>query len=170
MKLCTIIPALKEEVVSERGLLFERATEAHPVLADYANVEAMLAMLDRDDPDEYRAKEAIIRALLTQHRQGHHPFWSSLLIVVFGRMLCRLRGRVQPGIFDGDELDQMVLVSFLTAIKRVHLGHDHRLCMYIRQMTGRRFFNWLLEECQRREMLAVIEPVALSQNACTPAR
>ena len=166
MKLFTIIAGLKEEVVSKRGArLFEMAKKEHPVLKDHAKVEEMLAMLDRDDPNDYPAKEAIIRVILTQHREGHDSFWSSLLIVVFGRMLCRLRGRVQPDDFDSDELDQMVLVSFLTAIKRVHLGNDHRLCMYIRQMTGRRFFNWLLEECQRRELVAFIEPVALSQNA-----
>jgi hypothetical protein len=59
----------------------------------------------------------------------------------------------------------MVLVSFMTAIQRVHLGKDHRLCMYIRQMTARRFFNSLVEERRRREMVAFIEPTILCQNA-----
>ena len=40
MKLCTIIAALKEEVVSNRGArLFEMAKNEHPVLKDHAKVE-----------------------------------------------------------------------------------------------------------------------------------
>ncbi len=167
MKLFQIIAALKDEVVSERGIrLFETAKAQHPALADHASVASLIRLLGQDDPSTYSVKEAAIRVILAKHRRGKERFWSSLLIVVFGPMLCRLRGRVLADGYDCDDLDQMVLFAFLLSAKKVRLNDGRgRLCMYLRQVTQRRVFTWLKEEQRRAETVAFIEPVVLSENA-----
>ena len=166
MKLFRIISALEGEVTEASGVShFDGGRRRQVALAGYESAGAMLAFLGRDDSDAYKQKEATVRAILAEHRAGLNGYWTSLLLAAFGPMLCRLRGRIFPDDFDGDDLDQMVIFAFLTAAggERIDNGRG-RLCLRLRQATERRVFSWLRGEKRAREMVEFIEPGALCEN------
>ncbi len=165
MKLFRIISALEKEVTDASGARFFKDGRRQVALGGYESAGAMLAFLGRGDPDAYKQKEATVRALLAEHRAGCDGYWTSLLLVAFGPMLCRLRVRIFPDDFDGDDLDQMVLFGFLAAADEEGIDNGRgRLCLRLRQATERRVFSWLRREKRARERVEFVDPNAVCEH------
>lgn len=147
---------------------FEAGRARAPALAAHPNVASVLAMLDDAAEDTYAAREALAHALLLQYRTTHATLWASLLLSAFKPMLVRLRSRLLSDSVPGEDLDQLVLSSFLAALTEVPLAD--RLAMRLRQHTERQVFTFLRKERQQRrhdvdvDELEDVEPDAVAPH------
>ncbi|MGH7297222.1 MAG: hypothetical protein ACRELB_19945, partial [Polyangiaceae bacterium] len=152
MNLAILISRLAREVRSY-GWTLARASEREPSLVSYDSPRALLAALADRRPDTFAARDALVRAVIAEHRRRPHPLWPSVLTIAFHPMLAGLRGRIAtraPG-----ELDQAVVMAFLESIERVALRTN--MAARLRCATHRAIFRALGRE-QRR--LARTLPIA----------
>ncbi len=147
--------ALVSELKSESNMnLFKKQKSRHGILADHETVMSILAILDDESPRRWKEKDDIVRAIIDEDQKRSHPFWSSLLIVAFYPMLSRLRGRIVGDALSRDDLDQLVLSTFLEVIDAFPLSEKpNRICMYLRQMTQRQVFRQLRQEQTAQDMV-----------------
>jgi len=130
---------------------FEAAQARQAALAGHATLVGALAALEATR--DWAVKEGIIRALLAEHQAGCADVWSAALTVAFYPMLVRLRARLREGAFDRDDLDQLVVIAFLTALQDVTREADRdRLPMRLATQT-------------RVHVVAVLERERSRQNA-----
>ena len=151
--------ALKHEVRSKKNKkLFEAARKRQPALARHETVMAVLGVLADESPKRYDEKEALTRALVQEHQERPHPFWGSVLLLSYSPMLCRLRGRIYGDAFPSDELDQLVVASFLETADECPLERwRDRVCLRLRQATERRLFSKIREEQKIRDSFRLAE-------------
>ncbi|WP_342379466.1 hypothetical protein NVS55_08340 [Myxococcus stipitatus] len=168
----TVIERLRREAlvaprrVFEAGRMRQAALEAHP------DVASVLLALDDDAESTYPAREAITRALIGEHRASSAALWASMLLVAFSPMLVRLRNRLVSDTVPGDELDQLVVTSFLAALTELPLSErTDRVAMRLRQRTERQVFAFLRKERDHRHPSLDVEAVAEADpEALAPRR
>lgn len=132
--------------------LFQKTKARHPALADHETAMSVLAILSDESPRRWEEKDAIVRAIIGESQQRPHSYWGTLLIVSFYPMLARLRGRITGDALTRDDLDQLVISTFLEVIEDFPLTEKpDRTCMYLRQMTQRRVFRRLRVEQAAQE-------------------
>lgn len=97
---------------------FEAARARHVALAPYDRAAALLAALRAPladaDPAE---REAVVVALLIEHRASASPLWQALLLAAFEPLLVRMRVRL--GHRGDEDLDQRILLGFFEALATV---------------------------------------------------
>ncbi len=154
---------LRKDAVSARHQrAFEAGRAKQPVLAAHSSAASVLATLDDEAEGTYPAREALMRALILEHRASGAPVWSTLLLGAFKPMLVRLRNRLVSDTVPGDELDQLVITAFLGALSEIPV--TDRLPMRLRQRTERQVFAFLRKEREQRhpdidvETLEDVEP------------
>jgi len=131
------------------GRVFRAAQERHAALGPHADLPTALRALE--GAPSYGDKELIVRALLAEHQAGGAAVWSSALAVAFYPMLVRLRARLREGVCDGGDLDQLVLGSFLEALREVSPGPEtDRVPMRLAIQTRHRVAAAL--EAEQREL------------------
>ncbi|MCG8423338.1 MAG: hypothetical protein MJE77_36010 [Proteobacteria bacterium] len=163
MKLRTLKSAMRRDVCSEahRGR-FARAQTRHPALAEHETVSSILAALKDESRERHHHREAIARALIYERQERPHPFWSAVLLVAYFPMLSRLRGRLCADALGSDDLDQLVITSFLDTIHEFPLDRGGNwISARLRQMTQRRVFRSLRHEQQMLEQVCPTEPALL---------
>jgi hypothetical protein len=143
------IERLRRDAVSARHRhAFEASRARQPALAVHADAASVLATLDDDAEGTYATREALVLALLHEHRASRAAVWASLLLGAFKPMLVRLRGRLISDTMPGDELDQIVVTAFLGSLTEVPLSN--RLALRLRQRTERQVFALLRKEREQR--------------------
>lgn len=158
-----LIERLRQQVLNSMPSVFEDGRSKHPVLAAHPDAAAVLSTLADEREASYPARDALANALLAMHRTTKTPFWSSVLAVAFFPMLSRLRNRIIGDAVPRDELDQLVLASFWSALAEIPVagrGSD-RLPMRLRQRT-----QWLVFQSLRQERAHQHESVDDEEHGC----
>lgn len=86
-----------------------------PALAPYASPPALLAFLEGRTTND---RLAVLAALTAEQHAAPHPLWQALLLVAFEPMLLALRARL--GRPRDEDLDQQVILAFLSTVRSVH--------------------------------------------------
>jgi hypothetical protein len=93
-----------------------------PALAPYPAAGDVRAAVRKDPPLSYAERGAIVHALITEDRESGHQLWQTLLLLCFEPMLTRRRARM--GKRGDEDRDQLILLSFLEAVKAYPLHAD----------------------------------------------
>jgi hypothetical protein len=152
--------ALQAEVRSSKHKMkFEEAKTRHATLVPYALPISALAILEHASRHYQGQKDAITLALVAEQRDQPHPFWAAMLLVAYAPMLNRLRGRLVSATAQRDDLDQLVVTSFLQVIATFPRtrapGHT---CVFLRQATERRVFDRLRDDREDYATVELVEP------------
>jgi hypothetical protein len=150
-----LIEKLRRDVVVAPPYVFQAGRERQNALGAYTDPASVLAALAVEDDASYPERERLLQALVLEHQAKSHALWASMLIVAFYPMLSRLRGRILSDALTSDELDQVVITSFLTALSRLTTRQvADRVPLRLRQRTTRQVFKFL-----RREREHQLEPL-----------
>jgi hypothetical protein len=137
-------------------VVFARARRRRPALAMHDSIVSMLMVLRDPSQRGMDDKETLTRAILAEHAHCPHRLWATLLLLACGPMLRRLRRRIQGETLTADDLDQLVVSTFLEVIAAFPLDHrNDRTFMYLRQMTQRRVFEQVRTERRNQEFVRV---------------
>jgi hypothetical protein len=158
---------MREDVVSRHGPAYSGGRARWPVLVGYATPRDVLHALADERPERYPEREALTRTLLAEHRQRTATLWSSMLVVAYYPMLSRLRYRAAGSGIHRDDLDQLVLTAFLTAIDEIPFEEKRdRIALRLRQRTQRILFGLVRRE--RNTDLLVSEVDEMLQEHADP--
>jgi len=139
---------LRAEVRSPKHCAaFTEARERHDAFQDHGAVASVLGVLADGGPERYAEKEALSRALIAEQQAHPSAFWAAVLLVAYFPMLSRLRHRIYGHALASDDLDQLVVTSFLGVVADYPLdaGLD-RTAMRLRQRTERQVFRVVCAE------------------------
>ena len=147
----TLARLLREEV---KGPVFARlyrdARSRHAAFDAYSDLPALLATLAKQSNDDYSERDAITLALLRERAAAHPSQWSSVLAVVYLPMMLRLRRQLVCVELPKEDLDQLVLESFLIAIASYRPTWRGRTPIRLTHLTRRRVFKTLRKELVQR--------------------
>ncbi len=144
----SMFATLRAEVRSPKhGAAFADARGRHEAFRDHGSVASVLGVLADDGRARYDEKEALTRALIAEQQSRPGSFWASVLLVAYYPMLSRLRHRIYGHALADDDLDQLVVTSFLAVAAEYPLdaGLD-RTPMRLRQRTERQVFRVVCAE------------------------
>lgn len=121
------------------------ARERQPMLRDASSVEELLARMADEHVHEWIEREALTRAFIAEHqRDAGNGFWSALLLLAYFPMLSHLRFRLRSETLDSQDLDSVVITSFLEVVTGLDLEVvQDRTAMQLRQRTQRKVFHVL---------------------------
>jgi len=139
---------------------FSEAQARHQCLAPYATLPSVLDAIGEQSDDSWHERERLTRALIAEYQVSSRPFWASVLLAAYYPMLNRLRHRVWGRSLQRDDLDQLVIASFLQVIATFPLAKKPDLiALRLRQRTERKVFDALRIEQRelkcRRELIAL---------------
>lgn len=160
-----LFTGLRAEVRAPRHqALFAEARGRHAAFADHHAILSVLGVLAGDGQTQYAEKEALTRALLVEHQSSRSAFWAAVLLVAYYPMLSRLRHRIYGDALPGDDLDQLVITSFLSvaADYPVARGLD-RTAMRLRQQTERLVFRVVCEEQDGQQIFRATPPESFEE-------
>lgn len=131
------IDALKP-ILARSPAVYQRGRTANAALAPLAAVADVLDALAVGSSTHPDTQAAITLALIAEHRRTRLPFWQSLLLVAFERMLANILGRLR----DRDDAEQRIVVAFLEAIAGVSVERPpSRPILHLRHATERGVFG-----------------------------
>jgi len=134
----------------------QRASAREPMLAQHPSIFSLLAAMNDESFRGYPERDALTRAMLRELQRGDRSYWSSVLLLSYAPMLLRLRGRIFTDDLTRDDLDQLVVETFLETIATFPLeARTDRTAMYVRQDTQRSFFRKLA--AIRKERITWVE-------------
>jgi hypothetical protein len=146
-----VIERLRQKVLITPQHIFNAGTKRRPALKAHRNVASVLKALSDESENTYPAREALMRALIAEHRKSGEALWSSMLLVAFYPALRRLRSRLVSDTVPGYELDQLVVTSFLASLTELPFtDRTDRVAMRLRQRTQRQVFAFLRRERKQR--------------------
>jgi hypothetical protein len=151
------------------------ARDRHPALRDNGSVEVLLARMADESADSWTDREALTRAFLAEHQSdADRGIWSALLLFAYFPMLSHLRYRLRSETLDSQDLDSLVITSFLEVIATLNLDTvQNRTAMQLRQRTQRKVFHVLGRTSaeQRQVTLTAEIPARLQEQvAAEPPR
>jgi len=157
----SIVERLRQDAQTRLRHGFREARVRRPALAAYDDIATVLAAMAEDGLASYPEREALSRAMLDEYRAGGGSVWASALVVAYYPMLSHLRNRLVCTSLPRDELDQMVITGFLSAVNEIP-PHEllDRLPMRLRQRTERHVFAYLRKEREHYCPAAEREDVA----------
>lgn len=144
--------AIRREVQTGPSRVFDEARQRHRCLTRHATVFSVLAVMGQETQAGWSEREALTRTLIAEHQATALPFWASILLVAYYPMLSRLRHRIWGEAFDRDDLDQLVISSFLQVVAAFPLAEViDRTALRLRQRTERRVFKVVRAEQLQRQ-------------------
>lgn len=157
------IERLRKDALAAPQRVFDAGRVRQPALEAHPDAASVLSALADDAEATYPVRDALTRALVSEHRSSGHALWASLLLVAFFPMLSRLRNRLVSDTVPGDELDQLVVTSFLAAMTELSI-HERtdRVAMRLRQRTERQVFTFLRKEREHRHPSLDVEELTES--------
>ena len=160
----SVVERLRTDVLgASQRRVFEAGRTRQPALAAHPDVASVLAALDDEAEGTYPERETLTRALVAEHRDSGASLWASMLLIAFAPMLVRLRNRLVTDTVPGDELDQLVVTGFLTALSDLPPSERvDRVAMRLRQRTERHVFASLRKEHDHRRPSVNVEELEAS--------
>lgn len=143
--------------------LFESARRRRPALRAYPSIATVLAALEVKNKQDFDDKEVLARAFIAEEQACPSALWTSLLLVCCFPLLGNLRKRIAAGELPADELDQLVVATFLDTVADFSLERftDHTF-LHLRQQTQRQVFKLIAQQRQEESLLWPVEPPELS--------
>jgi hypothetical protein len=155
-----LFSGLRAEVrASKHQARFAEARQRHAAFADHHAIVSVLGVLAGDGQSRYAEKDALTCAVLAEHQSSPSTFWASALLVAYYPMLSRLRHRIYGDALPGEDLDQLVVTSFLSVVADYPLDAAiDRTAMRLRQRTERLVFRVVCEEQDGRQVFRPTPP------------
>jgi hypothetical protein len=151
---------LRQEVHANSSRHFGEAQSHHPCLAEYPNLKSVLEVIRTAVLENWPERERLARAILAEYQRTHFPYWGAVLLVLFYPMLRRLRNKVHDAPLGSDDLDQLVIASFLGVIASFSpLKCPYLVALRLRQRTQGVVFGVLKREaavCELTQMLRTL--------------
>jgi hypothetical protein len=106
----------------------------------------------------FRAADALLRAILKQHRVAKHDLWSTMLVLAFFPAISDLARRARSFVHDEDERRVLIIEGFLDGaaqlkpldtVDRIPM----RLCQGMRRHAFREIYNRVAERRVLRELV-----------------
>jgi len=120
MSMLTTFAAIKESITRKPSLVtYADARPRHAALAAFETPSAAQRALHGSSLSAHE-RNAVVCALLLENKRRPDPVWQALLLAAFEPMLVRIRRRM--GAPKSEDLDQDLLVAFLTAIANIAIG------------------------------------------------
>lgn len=124
---------LRCELAAARSSAFESARARRPELASFAGILDVLEALESRGNTSDERRHAIVAELVREHRATKSAVWSKALVVAFYPAMQALRARLALGSVGREEIDQVIVTGFLSAIAALPdkaLGHfaAYRIC------------------------------------------
>lgn len=161
-----LFSGLRAEVRSSKHIAcFDEARGRHDALRDHDAIASVLGVLADDGRDHYADKDALTRALIAEQQAHPSAFWAAVLLVAYYPMLSRLRHRIYGHALADDDLDQLVVTSFLGVVSEYPLAADlDRTAMRLRQGTERQVFRVVCAEQDELQLFRSAPPEDLADS------
>lgn len=143
-----LLGLLRVEALAPRHqAVFAAARAQRPAFARHATLESVLAALADVREETYPQREALTRALLAEMQASSSPAWTAALAAAYAPMLNRLRRRILGNAVPREDLDQLVLATFLSVARGFPLSRWREwTAARLRQQTAREVFRYLRKE------------------------
>ncbi|WP_141620280.1 hypothetical protein [Myxococcus sp. AB036A] len=143
-----LLGLLRVEALAPRHqAVFAAARTRRPALARHATLESVLAALGDAREETYPEREALTRALVAEIQASSSPAWTAALASAYAPMLTRLRRRIIGNAVPKEDLDQLVLATFLSVARAFPLSRwGDWTAARLRQQTAREVFRHLRKE------------------------
>lgn len=160
-----LFTGLRAEVRAPRHqMLFAEARGRHAAFADHHAILSVLGVLAGDGQTRYAEKEALTRALILEHQSSRSAFWAAALLVAYYPMLSRLRHRIYGDALPGEDLDQLVVTSFLSVAADYPVAAElDRSALRLRQRTERLVFRVVCEEHEGQQIFRATPPESFEE-------
>ncbi|MCU0661724.1 MAG: hypothetical protein MUC50_05285 [Myxococcota bacterium] len=141
---------------------FQEASTKHEHLRRCDTIHDVLAVLAEGSGIDYAEKDALVRELIIERQQTNScSFWNAALLVAYFPMLSNLRGRIRGNAFPDDDLDQIVLMSFLEEVEKFPAEKRQSFTsIELRHRTERRVFRAVKHEQKQRRGQISVEPAS----------
>ena len=162
MKLSSMRGPLRAELASARYQpVFEEARQRERRFGRHRNILSVIAALDPTSDEPYSEREGLTRALVREQRRHAHGLWAAALLLAFVPMLSSLRGRIRHDELGGDDLDQLVVESFLEVPRRRRARvAPKRTALWLKKETARVVFARIGERKRELARLEALGEVA----------
>lgn len=143
-----LLVLLRAEALAPRHqAVFAGARMQRPAFARHATLESVLAAMADAREETYPEREALTRALVAECQAASSPVWTAALASAYAPMLCRLRHRLHGNGVPKEDLDQLVLATFLSVARSFPLPRwQDWTAVRLRQQTARAVFRYLRKE------------------------
>ena len=143
-----LLSLLRVEALSPRHQsVYVAARTRWPALARHATLESVLVALADAREETYPEREVLTRALVAEMQASSSPAWTATLVSAYAPMLRRLRRRLLGNAVPREDLDQLVLATFLSVARAFPLSRwSDWTAARLRQQTAREVFRVLRKE------------------------
>nr|WP_233595269.1 MULTISPECIES: hypothetical protein [Corallococcus] len=143
-----LLDLLRAEALAPRlQAVFAAARTQRPAFARHATLDSVLAAMADAREETYPEREALTRALVAEMQASSSPAWTAALATAYAPMLRRLRRRLLGNAVPREDLDQLVLATFLSVARAFPLSRwGDWTAVRLRQQTAREVFRYLRKE------------------------
>lgn len=143
-----LLSLLRGDALSPRHqAVFAAARMQRPAFARHTTLESVLVALADTREVTYPNRESLTRALVAEMQASSSPAWTAALASAYAPMLRRLRHRLRSNAVSKEDLDQLVLATFLSVARRFPLLRwQDWTAVRLRQQTAREVFRVLRKE------------------------
>ncbi|CAM4493753.1 hypothetical protein COEX109129_33220 [Corallococcus exiguus] len=143
-----LLGLLRVEALSPRHhAVFAAARTRRPAFARHATLDSVLSAMADAREETYPEREALTRALVAEMQASSSPAWTAGLAAAYAPMLRRLRRRLLGSAVPREDLDQLVLATFLSVARAFPLSRwGDWTAVRLRQQTAREVFRHLRKE------------------------
>ncbi|AKF80108.1 hypothetical protein MFUL124B02_08650 [Myxococcus fulvus 124B02] len=143
-----LLGLLRVEALAPRHqAVFAAGRTRRPDFARHASLESVLDAMADAREETYPEREALTRALLAEMQVTSSPAWTAALASAYAPMLRRLRRRLLGSAVPREDLDQLVLATFLSVAGAFPLLRwADWTAVRLRQQTARAVFRHLRKE------------------------
>jgi len=164
--------ALNTTILSPQYVpLFEAARRHHKILSSHNSIESVLNALADTREETYPERSALIHELVIEQHNEPHPLWAAALLLAFYPMLVRLRSRIAETTVLNDELEQIIVTSFLSVIAQCNPQKiPDRIAVWLKHQTRRRVFKSLSRSrlSQKTEIHDTIDKIIIEKGSGWP--
>lgn len=130
---------------------FAEARRRIPALSAFQSPAEVVAELERDGRGLAPVREPLIWALILEQRTCPHPVWAAVLCLIFAPMLRVLRGSIRPRRLTADELNQLIITTFLfLVVSPAAVPSSDHVSFHLRRLTRGAVFD-ILRRLQKEQ-------------------
>ncbi|WP_434345709.1 hypothetical protein ACN6A1_27645 [Myxococcus virescens] len=143
-----LLGLLRVEALAPRHqAVFAAARTRRPAFARHVTLESVLATMADAREETYPERETLTRALVAECQASSSPAWTTALTAAYAPMLTRLRRRIIGNAVPREDLDQLVIATFLAVARGFPLARwGDWTAARLRQQTAREVFRHLRKE------------------------
>jgi len=152
----------RQALSSEHVPMYEAARRRQPALGAYPTIATVLGALEVKNKKVFAEKEVLARAFIAEVQVCPSSLWTSLLLVCCFPLLGNLRKRIAGDELPAEELDQLVVATFLDVVAGFPLDqYLNRTFLHLRQQIQQQVFRLLAEQRRQESLFWPMDPPAL---------